>query len=118
MKNRPIPAPHPEVWPHPGTLLREYVLPALNLSVSQASVELRITRQSLHRIMAGQAAITAETSLRLERFCGVPSRFWLRRQSDYESGRARGRMSDVLAAIPAYALPKTVLDQIGTTDAE
>ncbi|MBC9206154.1 HigA family addiction module antidote protein [Roseomonas aerophila] len=118
MKNRPIPAPHPEVWPHPGTLLREYVLPALNLSVSQASVELRITRQSLHRIMAGQAAITAETSLRLERFCGVPSRFWLRRQSDYESGRARDRMSDVLAAIPAYALPKTVLDQIGTTDAE
>jgi plasmid maintenance system antidote protein VapI len=45
---------------HPGALLRVYVLPALNLSVSQAARDLEITRQMLHRILAGAAGVTPE----------------------------------------------------------
>ena len=37
---------------HPGALLRDSVLPALKLSVSQAARDLMITRQTLHRILA------------------------------------------------------------------
>lgn len=37
---------------HPGAILREDVLPALALSVSEAARQLGVTRQRLHRIMA------------------------------------------------------------------
>lgn len=49
---------------HPGVLLKEDVLPALGLSVSAAARQLRVTRQSLHRIMAGIQPITPEMAVR------------------------------------------------------
>ena len=101
---------------HPGALLRQIVLPALNLTISQAAQDLMITRQSLHRILAGRAAITPEMSLRLERFCGVSSRFWLERQHDYEVQHARASFSDTLAKIPARPLPESVMDRIRAAD--
>jgi addiction module HigA family antidote len=54
-------------------LLRDHVLPALQLSVGQAARDLVVTRQTLHRIVAGNAAISTEMAARLERFCGVSS---------------------------------------------
>ena len=91
---------------HPGVLLREHVLPALGLSVSQAARDLGITRQTLHRILAGSAAITPAMAARLERLCGVPSRFWLDRQQEQELRRVTVEIADVLARIPGHALPK------------
>lgn len=43
---------------HPGEILREDVLPALNLSVSKAARQLRVTRQILHRVLAGISGIS------------------------------------------------------------
>ncbi len=37
---------------HPGEILREDVLPALDLSVMEAAVKLGVTRRTLHRIVA------------------------------------------------------------------
>lgn len=37
---------------HPGEILREDVLPALDLSVMEAAAKLGVTRQTLHRIIA------------------------------------------------------------------
>jgi addiction module HigA family antidote len=61
---RPDPATRPAPL-HPGFLLRYQVLPGLDLSVSQAARELRIARQTLHRVLAGTAAITPEMAARL-----------------------------------------------------
>jgi addiction module HigA family antidote len=52
---------------HPGAILREDVLPALGLSVSEAARQLGVTRQTLHRIMAEKASITPEMAVRLVR---------------------------------------------------
>jgi len=101
---------------HPGALLRLYVLPALKLSVSQAARDLAITRQTLHRILAGAAALTPEMAVRLERLCGVASEFWLDRQHRHELERVRRENADVLARIPSRALPKRILKQIGASD--
>lgn len=98
---------------HPGGLLRDWVLPALDLSVSQAARDLQITRQSLHRILAGQAAITPDMAVRLERLCGVPSQFWLSRQQLHELGRVRESNRELLPLIPSHKLPADVLDLIG-----
>ena len=63
---------------HPGEILREDVLPALGLSVSEAARQLGVTRQTLHRVMAGTHSITPEMALRLGKFCGNGPGLWLR----------------------------------------
>jgi len=55
---------------HPGEILREEVLPALKLSVSEAARQLGVSRQTLHRIMAGTHSITPEMAVRIGKFCG------------------------------------------------
>ena len=54
---------------HPGTILRDDVLPALNISVAEAARELGFSRQTLHRILDGQLGVSTETALRLGRWC-------------------------------------------------
>jgi len=100
----------------PGRLLRQYVFPALNLSVSQAARDLGITRQTLHRILAGDAAITPEMAVRLERLCGVHSTFWLERQQRYDLPRVRKEIANILTRIPARLLPEEIIEQIGARD--
>jgi antitoxin HigA-1 len=100
---------------HPGALLRDHVLPGLSLSVSQAARDLKITRQTLHRILAGNAAITTEMALRLEKLCGVSSEFWLDRQHQYELHRAKTDLAPVLSRIPSRQLLDTVVRQMGAS---
>ena len=68
---------------HPGAILREDVLPALNLSVSEAARQLRVTRQTLHRVLAEASGVSPEMAVRLGKFCGngrntSPFPVWLR----------------------------------------
>jgi addiction module HigA family antidote len=100
---------------HPGMLLRNHVLPGLCLSVQQAARELGITRQTLHRILAGDAAITPEMAARLERWCGVRSEFWLDCQHRYELQRTKAELSQILSRIPSRPLPEAIIKKIGGT---
>jgi addiction module HigA family antidote len=97
-------------------LLRYRVLPALHLSVSQAARDLLVTRQTLHRILAGRAAITPDMAVRLEKFCGIPSRFWLARQQTHELARVSAANRDLLPHIPSRLLPTAVLESMGIAD--
>jgi antitoxin HigA-1 len=71
--------------PHPGETLRDDVLPALGLTVTDAAVQLGVTRAALSRVLNGKAAISPEMALRLERWLGVEhggqARVWLAMQS-------------------------------------
>jgi len=87
---------------HPGRILREDVLPALELSVSEAARQLGVSRQTLHRIMAGSHSITPEMALRLGRFCGNGPALWLRMQQDYDLWRAEQRLAPEIAKIPRH----------------
>jgi addiction module HigA family antidote len=107
---------NPEAAEHPGALLRNSVLPALHLSVSQAARDLLVTRQTLHRILAGQAAITPDMAVRLEKFCGISSRFWLNRQQIHELARVSGTNRELLSRIPSHLLPTGVLKSMGIAD--
>jgi len=55
---------------HPGALLRDEVLPALDISVMGAAERLHVTRQTLHRLLAERTAVTPAMALRLGKFCG------------------------------------------------
>lgn len=87
---------------HPGAILREDVLPALGLSVSEAARQLGVTRQTLHRIMAERAGITPEMALRLGRFCDNGPGLWLRMQQAYDLWRSEQGLSDALQRIPVH----------------
>jgi len=88
---------------HPGAILREDVLPALGLSVSQAARELRVSRQMLHSILAQRSAVSPEMAVRLGRFCGNGSGLWLRMQVEYDLWHAERRLHDEVEQIPRHA---------------
>jgi antitoxin HigA-1 len=69
---------------HPGLLLGRDVLPGLGLSVKQAAADLGITRQTLHRILAGTAAITPGMALRLERLTDISAALWVSLQAHHD----------------------------------
>jgi addiction module HigA family antidote len=83
---------------HPGEILREDVLPGLHMPVLTAARHLGVTRQALHRVLAGTAAISPEMALRLGKFCGNGPEVWLRMQAAYDLWHA-ARAID-LSAIP------------------
>ena len=87
---------------HPGDILKQDVLPALNLTISGAARQLGISRQSLHRIMAGQQPVTVEMALRLGKFCGNGPELWLQMQQAYDLWYAEQRLHGEIARIPAH----------------
>lgn len=98
---------------HPGRVLRDRVLPGLALSVSAAARMLRISRQALHAILAGTAAVTPEMALRFARLSDTQPEFWLTLQQNHDLWRAEEDMVDVLRNIPTHPLPDTLRAEIG-----
>lgn len=102
---RPVP-------PHPGSILRDRILPGLDLSISQAARELRIARQTLHRILAGTIAVTPEMATRLARLSGTTPQFWLTLQQQHDIWHAEQALAGELKLIPAHALPLAIQSEI------
>ena len=81
--------------PHPGLTLRDDVLPALGLSVTEAAEQLDVSRVTLSRVLNGRAAISPEMALRIEAWLGVErggeARLWMAEQSAYDVWQAAQR---------------------------
>jgi addiction module HigA family antidote len=88
---------------HPGAILREDVLPTLQLSVSEAARQLRVTRQTLYRILYGRSAMTPEMALRLGKFCGNGPDLWFRIQEAHDLWRAQ-QLSAEFDKIPQHVM--------------
>jgi antitoxin HigA-1 len=84
---------------HPGEVVREDVLPALGLSVSEAARRLGVSRQQLHRILACTHPITTEMALRIGRLAGNGPGLWLRMQQAHDLWHAEQRLKEELAQI-------------------
>ncbi|WP_262271416.1 MULTISPECIES: HigA family addiction module antitoxin [Microvirga] len=106
----------PQAPLHPGGMLRDQVLPGLGLSVSQAARELRIARQTLHRVLAGTAAVSPEMATRLARLSGTAPRLWLDLQQRYDLWHAEQALAGVLTLIPTHILPPVILAEIGLSN--
>ncbi|MGK2925228.1 MAG: HigA family addiction module antitoxin [Lysobacterales bacterium] len=88
---------------HPGAVLREDVLPATGLTVSEMARRLRVSRQSLHRILAEEQPITAATALKLGRLLGTSPDSWLNMQRAVDLWQESRRLADELAKIEQVA---------------
>ncbi len=95
--------------PHPGLTLRDDVLPALDLTVTQAAEQLGVARVTLSRVLNGHAAISPEMALRLEAWLGKDrggdARLWLAQQAAYDMWQAGLKFKDSPMRVqPAPAL--------------
>ena len=94
--------------PHPGLTLRDDVLPALGLNVTQAAQQLDVSRVALSRLLNGRAGVSPEMALRIEAWLGVErggdARVWLAQQSVYDVWQAQQRFK----ASPMHVQPAPV----------
>ena len=88
---------------HPGSLLREVVLPTLSVSIAQAAREMGVSRQQLYMILREERAITAEMAMRLGKYCGNGAELWLNMQAAHDLWKVRSTLADEIAAIPTRA---------------
>lgn len=96
----PAPAELKREPTHPGEIVREDTLPALKLSVAEAARKLGVPRQTLHRIVKCQAAVTPEMAIRLGKLCGNGPNIWLALQRNYDLWHARRKLGSRLNQIP------------------
>jgi len=91
--------------PHPGETLREDVLPALGLTVTEAAAQLGVTRVALSRVLNARAGISPEMALRIEKWLGLENGgradVWLAEQASYDLVQARKAFKSKVKRAPA-----------------
>jgi antitoxin HigA-1 len=66
----PVRRPIDRAPTHPGELFREILDEHANMSVSEAARRMNVSRQSLHAVLRGESAVTADMALRFGRLVG------------------------------------------------
>ena len=90
---------------HPGAILREDVLPSLQgMSVRALARSLRISRQTLHSVLAEGSGVSAEMALRLGTILGNGAQIWLDMQTRYDLWQAEARIHDELGQMKPLGL--------------
>ncbi|RRD88045.1 HigA family addiction module antitoxin [Conchiformibius steedae] len=95
--------------PYPAEIIREDILPALGISISEAARQLGVSRVTLSRLLHGKTAISADMALRLHAWLGKDSpspESWLHQQADYDLWQASRKTRP--AVLPAVHVPKTL----------
>lgn len=87
----------------PGELLLEEFLKPMGLSQYRLAKEIGVPAQRIGEIVAARRAITADTDLRLCRFFGLSSGYWLRAQAAYDTEVAEEALAETLAKIKPWA---------------
>ena len=86
--------------PHPGRSIRRDCLEALGLTVTDGAKILGITRHMLSRILNGQAGISPEMAVRLEKAFGGTAQSWLALQQAYDLAQVKREKIKVRRASP------------------
>jgi addiction module HigA family antidote len=87
----------------PGELLVEEFLKPMGISQYRLAKEIEVPAQRISAIVAGKRAITADTDLRLCRFFGLTSGYWLRAQAAHDMEIAERDLGAVLKRIKPWA---------------
>jgi addiction module HigA family antidote len=85
---------------HPGQLLREEILPALNRPKTQIAKLLGVSRQTLYDLLEENQPVTPIMALRLGKLCGNGPDLWLNLQRRYDLQRASQQLGAKINAIP------------------
>ena len=69
---------------HPGEVLLEEFIKPLHISQNRLAREIGVPPRRINEIVLGKRSVTPDTALRLSRYFGTSSRFWLGLQMDYD----------------------------------
>ena len=81
---------------HPGEILLEEFLVPMQLRQNRLALDLGVPPRRINEIVLGKRAITANTALRLARYFGNSSRFWMGLQMDYDLDVAEDEIGEVV----------------------
>ena len=81
--------------PHPGVFIREEILDPLGLTVSEAAKALEVRRATLSDLINGNAALSAEMALRIEKAFGVKMETLLNMQAWHDAHAMRQREGEI-----------------------
>lgn len=70
---------------HPGEVLQEEFLKPMGISQYALAKAIHVPAMRIHEICHGKRRITADTAVRLSKFFGTSSGFWLGLQADYDT---------------------------------
>ena len=84
---------------HPGEILREEFLLPMGLTAHALAMALQVPAPRINDIVRERRSITADTALRLAKYFGVSTEFWMGLQADFDIATARAAMADTLARI-------------------
>ena len=73
---------------HPGEILREDVLPALNMTVKKLADHLGVSRQSLSELLNERRSVSLEMAQKLGQAFQNGTRFWLALQMQFDIWKA------------------------------
>ena len=85
---------------HPGELLREDGLPALNRTKTEIASLLGISRQTLYDILDEKQPVTPGMALRLGKLCGNGPDLWINMQRAYDLRIAEKKLAKEIGKIP------------------
>ncbi len=89
--------------PHPGPFIRDEILDELGLGVSEAAKVLDVRRATLSDLFNGNAALSAEMALRIEKAFGVKMETLLNMQTWHDAYTMRQRAGEI--AVKPYRRP-------------
>lgn len=75
--------------PHPGDFIRTEIIKPLGLSVAAAANVLGVSRPTLSNLLNGNADLSGDMALRIEKAFGVKMDTLMRMQSSYDIARTR-----------------------------
>jgi addiction module HigA family antidote len=82
---------------HPGEVLREDVVPSLNMMKARIARAIGISRQTFYDLLGERQAVTPLVALKLERCVGGSAEMWMNLQRDYDLAVARRDKADEIA---------------------
>ncbi len=81
---------HPNRRPtHPGAILREDVLPALDITQGRFAELIGVSRLTVSQVLHEHRALSPDMALRLEKLTGTSAESWLRMQEAIDLWEAR-----------------------------
>ena len=81
--------------PHPGHSIKDACLDPLHMSVTDGARVLGVARHTLSRVINGQAGISPEMAIRLEKAGWSNADHWLRLQTAYDLFQARQHANEI-----------------------
>lgn len=81
--------------PHPGHVIREFIIDPLELTVTRAAKGLGVSRKAFSELLNGKAGISPEMAIRLEKGFGGSAESWLIQQAQYDLWQTMQRTDEI-----------------------